>query len=365
FKFPQLWRSTIAVDYRLPFGFVAGAEYLHSRDVNGIYYINANLADPNTAFTGADNRPRWTTSNRINSFITSAVVLKNQNVGTARNIAFTLERRYSKGLYTKAAYSYGEGRNTVDPGSIAFGSWNNNQHSGNPNNPGVAFSGATPKHRIFVAGTYRKEYFKFGATTVSAFWETRTGGNTSYTLSGDLNGDGGTSNDLVYVPRDASEMNFANITTSTGAIRFTPAQQAAAWEAYISQDPYLSKRRGQYAERGAAFLPFTTNIDFNIAQDVFAKFGGMQHKFQFRMDILNFGNLLNKNWGVGERFVSNQPLITTSTSSTSTCRPAAATTTATYCLRLIGSDLINTSYQKTAGIGDVYRIQFGVRYFFN
>jgi hypothetical protein len=366
FRFPQLWRSSIALDYKLPLGLIGGVEYLYSRDVNGIYYINANLSNPNTAFTGADNRPRWTTSNRINSNITSNIVLKNQNVGTAQNLAFTLERPFSDGFYVKGAYSYGEGRNTVDPGSIAFGSWNNNQHSGNPNDPGVAYSSATPKHRIFVAATYRKEYFKFGATMFSAFLESRPNGSTSYVVGGDLNGDGGTSNDLIYIPRDTAEMNFGNITSSSGTVQFTPAQQAAAWDAFIEQDPYLSKNRGRYVERGAIFLPFVHRMDFSVAQDVFFKLGGTQHKFQFRADVLNFGNLLNHDWGVGQGFVTTQPLVTTSTSSTATCRIGPAVpTAAAYCLRTVGGSLLSNSYTSLAGIADVYRVQFGVRYFFN
>ncbi|MGH9947986.1 MAG: carboxypeptidase regulatory-like domain-containing protein [Pyrinomonadaceae bacterium] len=368
FRFPQIWRSSVAADVRVPLGLVAGVEYIYNKDVNGIYYINANLPAPNTAFTGADARPRWTTGNRITSFITSNVVLKNQNVGKTSNLAFTLERPFSKGLYVKAAYSYGEARNTVDPGSIAFGSWNNNQHSGNPNNPGLGFSGASTGHRVFGTFSYRKEYFKFGATTVSAFWETRSGFNTSYVINGDLNGDGGTSNDLVYIPRDISETNFGRITTSGNVDVFTPAQQAAAWIAYIEQDPYLSKHRGEYAVRGAAFAPFFTSVDFSIAQEFFAKWGSTRHKFQVRADIINFGNLLNKSWGVGQRFVSNQPLITTSTSSTATCRapnPNPNPTAATYCLRAIGGSLISNTFERTANLGDVYRIQIGFRYTFN
>ncbi|MCC6329840.1 MAG: TonB-dependent receptor [Acidobacteria bacterium] len=365
FNFPQLWRSNVAVDYKLPLGLVAGAELLYSRDVNGIYYINANLSDPNTAFTGPDDRPRWTTSNRIHSNIANAIVLKNQNVGRAWNLAFTLERPFSKGFFAKGAYSFGKSENTIDPGSIAFGSWNNNQHSGNPNNPGLGYGAASPKHRVFAAVTYRKEYFNFGATSVSAFWESRSGINTSYVFGGDLNGDGGTSNDLIYIPKDASEMNFANITTSSGTIRFTPADQAAAFDAFIAQDPYLSKHRGQYARRGAIYLPFVHRMDLGLSQDVFVKWGGQQHKFQFRADILNFGNFLNKNWGISQDFVTNQPLVTTSTSSSSTCRVAAPTTAATYCLRTIGSGLLTNSFTPSAGLSDVYRIQFGVRYFFN
>lgn len=367
FKFPQLWRSSIGVDYRLPWNLIAGTEFLHSKDVNGIYYINANLANPNANFAGADSRPRWTTSNRINSNITSNIVLKNQDVGKAWNWAATLEKPFSRGFYVKGAYSYGKAENTVDPGSIAFGSWNNNQHAGNPNTPGLGYSFSMPKHRIFVATSYRKEYFKFGATTVSAFWESRQGNNTSYVFGGDLNGDGGTSNDLIYIHKDISEMNFANITNSGGTVLFTPAQQAAAWDAYINQDPYLSQHRGEYFKRGGAFLPFVHRMDFSVAQDVFVRLGGQQHKFQLRADILNFGNLLNENWGGGQGFTSNQPLVTTSTSGTATCRAAAGAPAgvASYCLRTVGSGLLTNSFFRTAGQADVYRIQFGVRYFFN
>lgn len=365
FRFPQLWRSSVGVDYRLPWNLIAGTEFLHSKDVNGVYYINANLAAPNTAFTGADNRPRWTTGNRINSNISSAVVLKNQNVGKSWNLAFTLEKPFSRGFYAKGAYSYGEAKNTVDPGSIAFGSWNNNQHSGNPNDPGLGYSFASPKHRVFTAVSYSKEYFRFGGTTLSAFWESRSGNNASYVFGGDLNGDGGTSNDLIYIHSSIAEMNFGNITSSNGTVLFTPAQQATAWEAFIQQDPYLSKNRGSYVQRGAIYLPFIHRMDVSIAQDVFARLGGQRHKFQFRADILNFGNLLNKNWGGATGLVSNQPLVTTSTSSTSTCRAAGATTAATYCLRTVGGALMSNSYTRTANINDVYRIQFGVRYFFN
>src|SRR5439155_14838758 len=59
FKFPQLWRSNIAVDQRLPWGLIGTAEFLYSKDVNGIAYINANLPAPQLQFSGPDRRPRW------------------------------------------------------------------------------------------------------------------------------------------------------------------------------------------------------------------------------------------------------------------------------------------------------------------
>jgi hypothetical protein len=359
FKFPQLWRNNIAIDRRLGAGWSGTAEFIYNRDVNGVYYINANLPAAQTAFVGADSRPRWT-SNRIHSNVSNAIVLKNQNEGRSWNLAFSAEKTSALGLWVKTAYSYGEAKNTVDPGSIAFGSWNNNQHAGDPNNPGLGYGIGTAGHRFFTALSYSKEYFSFGKTTVSVFWDSFTGGNASYTLSGDLNGDGGTSNDLIYIPRDQSEMNFQ--THTTGGVTYTAAQQAAAWDAYIQQDDYLSENRGRYAQRGAVFLPIVSRVDLGIHQDIFASLGGRRHEFQFRADILNFGNLLNSDWGVGQRLVNAQPLIVPTSAQGG---PADSSGRAQYRLRVVDGQLMSQSLQQTAGISDVWRVQFSLRYLFN
>lgn len=359
FKFPQLWRTNFAVDQRLPWGWTGTVEFLYNRDVNGVYYINANLAPANTAFSGADNRPRWTSGNRINANVANAIVLKNQNEGRSWNLAGTLEKTIRAGFFVKAAYSYGEAKNTVDPGSIAFGSWNNNQHPGDPNNPGLAYAFASPGHRFFLAGTYTKDWLSFGSTALSFFWESRTIGNASYAFSGDLNGDGGTSNDLIYIHRDTSEMNFQTFTS--GGRTFTAAEQAAAWNAYIDQDPYLSKNRGKYAERGAVFLPFVHRLDFSVAQNFFLNLAGRRHSFQFRADIENFTNLLNKDWGVGQRLVNAQPLIVPTAAQGG---PADAQGRAQYRLRVVGGELMNKSYESTTNLGDVYRVLLSLRYTF-
>jgi len=194
---------------------------------------------------------------------------------------------------------------------------------------------------------------------VSVYWESATGGNTSYTFSGDLNGDGGTSNDLIYIPRDTSEMNFQTFTS--GGRTFTAAEQAAAWDAFIRQDPYLSRHRGEYAVRGAVFLPLVHRMDLSVAQDVFVTLGGHRHAFQIRADVLNFGNLLNKNWGVGQRLVTTQPLIVPTTAQGG---PADAQGRAQYRLRVISNELIAKSFESSASLADVYRIQLTVRYTF-
>jgi hypothetical protein len=355
FRFPQLWRTSIGLDHRLPGGWSGTIDYQYSRDVNGIYYINANLPAAQSAFVGPDNRPRWT-SNRINSAVTTAIALKNQDVGRSWNIAGSLERMLRDGLWVKTAYSYGEAKNTIDPGSIAAGSWQNNAQAGDPNNPGTGFSSFSPGHRFFIAASYTRDYFGWGGTTFSAFWESRSLGNTSYLFGSDMNGDTGT-NDLIYVARDQSEMSFETYTSN--GVTYTAAEQAAAWDAYINQDKYLSTRRGQYAERGRVWLPMVHRLDIAVAQNAFLNVMGKRNTFQFRVDIENFANLLNNDWGVGQRIISNQPL---------TLRAANVVDgsgRSVYRLRAINNQLMAATFEPTAGITDVYRVMFSVRYLFN
>ncbi|HTR98587.1 MAG TPA: carboxypeptidase regulatory-like domain-containing protein, partial [Bacteroidota bacterium] len=266
FKFPQQWRSNIAVDQKLPLDVIGTAEFIYGREINGVYYINANQTMPNGAFTGPDSRVRWipvagTNVTRLNQNVQDATVIKNENSGWNYSLSVTLERALAQHFYGKVGYNYGVAKNTVDPGSIAYGSWSGNQVPGNANNAPVAYAVTSPGNRYFASLSYRLEYFNFGATTFTAFWDNWNYGNGSYTYSGDLNGDGVNNNDLVYIPRNTSEMNFVQYTAASGKT-YTPAMQAAAWENYIQQDDYLSKHRGAYAERQGAFLPMVSRIDF-------------------------------------------------------------------------------------------------------
>jgi len=363
FKFPQIWRTNIAVDQKLPWGMIGTAEFIYNRDVNGVYYINANQEDPVGNFVGPDTRPYYGATNndrRIIDNISSAVVLKNQNVGYSYNISASLEKPFSNGLYAKLGYNYGIAKNTVDPGSIAFGSWNNNQHAGNPNNPGLGFSANSGGHRVFTAISYKKEYLGHLATSISLFWEARNIANASYVYSGDMNRDGGTSNDLIYIPRNTSEMNFFQFTASGRT--FTVAEQQAAFEAFINQDRYLSKNRGNYVERGAIFLPFVYRADLSLTQELFTDLGKNKNTLQFRADILNVGNLLNSSWGVGQRLVTGTPLVARAPAQGG---PIDADGRPIYRMQNVGDQLITESYQQTLGLSDVYQIQFGLRYIFN
>src|SRR5262249_26754540 len=195
--------------------------------------------------------------------VVAAYVLKNQSIGRSYNTSATLMKTLHNGLAVRGGYSYGLAKDTHDPGSTAATNWTSNYQSNDPNSPGLSYSAFSPGSRVFASVTYTKQYFGLGSTTVSMFFDGHPNNNTSYTFSQDANGDGA-ANDLIYIPRNKSEMNFTAITNSAGTVLFTPDQEAAAWDAYISQDPYLSKHRGEYAVRNATFLPWLNRMDFSI-----------------------------------------------------------------------------------------------------
>jgi hypothetical protein len=387
FRFPQVWRSNIAVDRKLPLGIVSTTEYLYAKDVNAVYYINANLPAPQSAFTGVDARPRWTgpvcgalgqpggcatrLNTQVGNNITAAYVLLNSDLGHQWTISESLNKTFRFGLSVRGAYSYGDAYSVSDPESTASTSFSRNSTFRNPNDAVASRSMWTPGHRVFALVTFSREYFKMGATSVSAYWEARPSTNTgstrvSYTFAGDANGDAVSSNDLIYVPKDASEMNFVPLAIVSGGVTvasFTAAEQVAAFESLIEGDPYLKSRRGKYAERNGASFPMTRNLDLTVNQEVFRNIGGKRNAFSIRADFLNFGNLLNHNWGAGWRPVpvisnGNQVQLLTS-------RGADANGRLSYQLATANNQLIKDLWQSSAGTGDVYQFQISLRYSFN
>jgi hypothetical protein len=278
------------------------------------------------------------------------------------------------GFSWRGAWSYGRAQNTIDPGSTAGSTFANNQHAGDPNNPGLGYSGYSQGHRVFLQGTYSRSYFGWAATTISAFWEAKPSvqnfaTNLSYVFSGDMNGDGFSGNDLIYIPNNTSEMNFQQFTHTNGRV-FTAEEQAAAFEAYIQQDDYLRTHRGQYAERGGEFLPMFNRMDLSIIQDVFKNIGGRRNAGQFRIDFTNFGNLLNHNWGVSQRAVVS---MTAANGAQILSTPSTALADASgrplYRMAVVNNELVKSSFQSNTSLStqnsDVYQVMFSFRFTFN
>jgi hypothetical protein len=365
FRFPQVWRSNLAVDKELPGNVVATLEAIYNNDVNNVYYYNANQESAVGALAGPDNRPVYAGNDeelRIIDNVTDATVLTNYRGGYGLSLTGQLQKTFTGGLYAMVAYNFGLARDIQSAGSIAFSSWRGNQTVRGNNYPDLAYSNNDQRHRIISSISYRKEYLGNFASQVSLFFEARNQGRFSYTYSGDANRDRLFGNDLIYVPTQAElqEMRFADITDRDDNVLFTADQQRAAFESFIEQDEYLSNTRGAYAERNGGLGAWIAQLDLSFQQEFFMNIGEKRNTLQFRADIFNFGNLLNPNWGVS-RFAAN----------TSPLRVSRITETQpgvfepTYQLNLVNDQLPSETFRYGAGIGDVWQMQLGVRYIFN
>ena len=366
FKFPQVWKTNIAVDQKLPFGFVGTIEGIFQRNINAINYYNANLEAPVGTFNGSDNRPRYSRTdagNRINDNVSSAVVLTNTDKGTFYSTTFKLEYPYKRGLWGSVAYTHSTANDLLSPGSIASGSWTGARSVNGNNDLSLALSNNNTPHRIVGILGYKIEYGKnVGASTsINLGYIGEQAGPFSYTYGSDMNGDQINGNDLIYVPKNASEIRFQPLTITNGTVNtvYTEVQQQAAYDAYINQDKYLSSRRGQYAARNGGVLPMLHRLDLSATQDFYITIAGKKNNFQFRADILNFTNFVNKDWGVTQRVV-NANVLNYRTTTANVPFFQLATQTLADGTRV----LIKDTFQKNASTFDVWQAQFTLRYIF-
>jgi hypothetical protein len=367
YKMPQVWKNNLAVDQKLPWlGLVASVEVLYNKTLNAVHYYNANLDKPVGTLLGVDNRPLYAATDagvRVNDNVSMAAVLTNRNGAYNRSITYKLEKPISKGIWGYVAYTNAQAEDFMSAGSIASGSWQSAVSVFGNNTLNLSTSDFVVRNRIVGLLGYRIDYGKKygGATTFTLGYVGAQNNPFSYIVAGDLNGDRVSNNDLVFVPQKASDIRFATLTVGSGAsaVTYTEAQQQAAFDAYISQDPYLSTRRGQYAERNALDLPFLHRFDLSVAQDVFVKIKEKRNAFQIRFDILNFGNMLNNNWGVSQRAGAPQLLnfVSRDASGVPTYRLATQRDAS-------GTYLARDTYQYNSSVFDVWTAQLGIRYTF-
>lgn len=389
FKFPQALKASIAVDQKLPDNFAVTFEYTIARDINAVFFQNVNL--PNATLTMPDGRPYYT-ANQVypvggsaassvnNPSIGNAIYMTNVNKGYAYTATVQVQKTF-RNLYLNAAYTYQESKDVMVGGSTAATMWGSKPISGDPNSAALGFSNAYLPHRIIVSASYRKEYAKHFATSIGAIFEAAPNGVGSYVYSGDLNGDGQTSNDLLYIPTKADLQNYINngqlapaaatkvVTYNNGTATTTvvndtrtPDQIAQQIDQYISQDGYLNKHRGQIAQRNALVYPWFKRLDLNLTQDFYiVTKNNTKHTLRFTVDLINAGNLLNKNWGIYEI-----PNVTTPLSVKTTVVNGQPKPVFTFPYFNGGTQTpYSTTWKNDVSILSRWQMQIGFRYLFN
>ena len=292
FKFPQMFRANLAVDQRLPWGLIGTIEVLYTKTLNNMNYFNVNL-DPNPAqkLDGADNRNFFSDDNITDDY-TRVMLGTNTNKGYTYNITAQLQKPFDNGLTASLAYTFGRAMALNDGTSSQNSSqWRYMEQVNGLNYLDLSVSDFDLGHRIIGFANYKVDWINHMTTSFSFIYNGQSGDVFSYVYNdfGDLNGEGENPGNLIYVPASQSEIVFSDAATA--------GEQWTALDNFIENDDYLSTRRGEYAERNGARMPFTSVIDFKFAQNIYVSSGDIKHTLQLTFDLFNLGNLINNKWG--------------------------------------------------------------------
>ena len=296
FHFPQVWRTSAGVDYKLGAATVVTVDLGYTKDVHAMMVQDYGLGTPTGVLNSgtADHRAVYLPANKGS---VGTYVFGNNGKGYSYNATLQVTENLPMGLYLTGSYNYqvAKDANSISA-EISGDAFDRNPVVSNPNIPVVAHSLYGNTHRFVVAGIKRLDY-KWGATSFSLFANWTSGNRFSYTYAGDLtNSSSAGINALLYVPTQAEipNMLFTPYVDLNGQTQSASVQQAAL-ESFIGQDKYLSKHRGQYTERNGGQTPWFSQVDARILQDF--KLGG-SNRIQLSFDIVNLGNLLHSSWGV-------------------------------------------------------------------
>jgi len=363
FEWPQIWTTNLAYDTVLPWDMRATFEGIYSKDMNAIYVRNANLANPVGTLPGPDGRPFYDPANNQINDLGGGGVYVLDNTSDGYNYSFTsqLFKTFESGLAASLSYANAVAKNQMSSTEIASFLWQFNAVQGNPNQPELSFSEFGHRHRIVGAMNYQHNWSEKMGTSIGMFLEIAEGSFStagqrsrySFTYAGDVNGDGQGGNDLIYIPNDSSEILLDPIMDGDGNVLVSSAEQWSALNAFIEQDDYLRSHRGEIAERFGAVNPWFWNMDLKILQDVAFVMGSKRHTFQISLDVLNFANLLNDDWGV--RKIAN---------------PAATSPLVLTRFNDSGQPVFNFPGVESTHVNDIsinsrWQAQLGIRYLFN
>jgi len=300
FKYPQVFRTSFAVDKRLGNGWNASIEGIYTNNLNNVFYENVN-SNPTVAFNwtnGGDNRPVYVNRD-IDRTYTAVYLASNTNEGSSTNLTVSVDKAFDWGLNFMAAVSYGDAYGVFDGTSSQNSSqWRGSFNVDGRNNVGLGRSDFSQGTRIIGSAQYGINWTKGGKyrTGLSVFYEGQSGNNYSYVYDQrNLNGERGSTSrerSLIYVPASADDIMLVE---NNGV---SAEDQWDALNTFIEEDAHLSGRRGQYAERNGSRTPFTHQLDLKITQDLGVSIGDTDNRLQLTLDIFNFTNLLNNEWGV-------------------------------------------------------------------
>ncbi|MEN1939854.1 carboxypeptidase regulatory-like domain-containing protein [Luteimonas sp. MJ246] len=305
---PSIWKANLAFDHELPWnGLVASAELLVTKNKNALWFDRIDIGTPtrygqdgramywNPAGYDPDNisgngisNGRNGAGNRANKHpeVDQAIVIRNTDKGSARQLTLALSKPMVDQWAWTLGYTYTDATE-FSPATSSQNSSNwNNTMVFNSNQPVGYNSRYAIKDRFTAALTWQKALFGDNLTTAGLFYEGRSGRPFSYIYYNDFNGDSAGTNDLFYVPAGLGDVEWVG----------GDAMEQSFFDWMASEAPELQRFRGQVAPANAFRSGWTNSFDVRVSQEVPMFFEG--HKAEVALDIMNIGNLINKDWGL-------------------------------------------------------------------
>ena len=290
FKMPQVWKTSLAIDYQLPveFPFTVTVEGIYNKTLNGVSISDWSIKNVGgfARFNGADNRPIFPEDFRSG---TKAFVLENTSRGYGWSANITLNAQPADWVSLMAAYTHTVSKEVTGmPGSAAESAFTYVPTYEGPNNIKLHNSQYVTPDRIVASATLHDKcgnHYNF----IYEAW--RGGYNYSYMMQNDMNGDG-YNYDAVYIPTDEQVANKE--------FRFVSDDDAKRFMDYVHNDGYLSKHQGEYAEAYSVYSPWVHRIDFGYKHDFKLNIGKTKHMLQLTFDMKNVLNFFDSSWGVAK-----------------------------------------------------------------
>jgi hypothetical protein len=321
FKNPQVLRTSLGLDHKLPWwGLVGSVEAIYTKNITNVTYYNVNQKPGygTTVDNGPDQRPYYPRQ-RIDGNYTRIIYGTNTSEGYTYNLTAQITKPISKGFSGTLAYTFGRAKALNDGTSSQNSSqWLYMENVRGLNHLDLSYSDFDLGSRVLAFLSYRFEYANNFATTLSLVYNGQSGQRYSYVyndiynneartifLNG-INNEGENEGNLIWIPANINQINLVE-NDINGEFIGTKEEQWAKLNSFIESDKYLSENRGDYAVRNGSRLPFESVIDLKLVQDFFINASGKRHNLQLTLDIFNFTNLLNSEWGI-RRYITNDAL---------------------------------------------------------
>ncbi|MCF2447294.1 carboxypeptidase regulatory-like domain-containing protein [Dyadobacter sp. CY345] len=350
-KIPVVYKTNFSYNHFFSDRMRVGVSGYASWARNNYMYVDRNMVeDPFFRIAAEANRgvfvpassitPRNGATNWLESRKTKNVgrVLELNSEGKKNQYAVVIDGtyRYFKDGQITASYTWNDSKdNTSYNGNVANTATLDLMVADDPRDLSkMNYANNQFRNKIVFYGTAPSIY----GVTIGLRYSGIGGTRYSMAVSGNMNGDFVSSNDLAYIYDPNSSSTPEYIRTGIQAILNNP-------EAEQSIKDYITRDMGKMAERNGGINDFYGVFDLRLAKR-FKLFGG--HGLEASVDVFNVANLVNHDWGVGKN-LGKQNL---------------------YSIKSFDTAKQEFVYNMSAGTGvsslngNPYQVQLGLRYGF-